>query len=112
MATPAEIERWAQEIGLEICVGAEYAAEHAGSLPTTLDGLVTWGNSTGRRNASGAWTCKGTTGIVPPPGTVTPPGGTPPASTDVIGQIKTFIIGHPLEVVGGLVAYLVLFKRR
>lgn len=67
MATQAEIQAWANGIGLPYCIGYEYQAEHGGQLPPTLDALVTWGNSTGRRNASGEWKCIGVTAPTPTP---------------------------------------------
>lgn len=62
-----EIQSWARGIGLPDCIGAEYCAEF-GHLPQTLNALVDWGNSTGRRNPSnGVWTCIPLTPTPSPP---------------------------------------------
>lgn len=56
--TAASTQTWAAGIGLPVCVANGYCNENAGYLPQTLDQLVNWGNSSGRRNTAGAWTCK------------------------------------------------------
>ncbi|MDE3076196.1 MAG: hypothetical protein KGJ86_12280 [Chloroflexota bacterium] len=56
--TEAEILGWAQGIGLPVCIGDEFAGDHGGRLPQSLDELDSWGNNKGLRNPSTtAWSC-------------------------------------------------------
>lgn len=123
MPTPDEITTWAQGIGLARCVGQEFVDEH-GYLPRTLDELVTWGNSTGRRNpGTGGWQCLGGSAPPPPTGGGNPPpagggppmvGGNPPSvGTPSAFDLNDWIQKNPLLAVGGaLLIGMLLFGRR
>lgn len=58
MATAQEIQTWATNIGLDVCIGELFAAEHNGKLPLNNTELCQWAHSTGRRSPDGVWICK------------------------------------------------------
>lgn len=104
MATPAEIKTWAAGIQLPECLGVEFNAQF-GRLPQSLQEFTSWGDSTGRRDASGGWSCKGVTpgtGTTPiPPGTPTPP-----------GSLTAFLQANPVIALGGAALVLVLLLKK
>ncbi|MDE2097975.1 MAG: hypothetical protein KGL39_12050 [Patescibacteria group bacterium] len=52
----AQIQQWANGIGLNVCIGQDFAAAY-GRLPNSLDELNTWGMSSGHRHGDGSWSC-------------------------------------------------------
>jgi hypothetical protein len=45
----AELREWAQGIVLHPCIGIEFASLHNGRMPSSVEELDAWGNSTNRR---------------------------------------------------------------
>ncbi len=93
MASVTELTNFAQTMSIPYYVGAEFAAEHGGRLPTSIAELEAWGNSTGRHNPDGSWVSK-TAGSAPP-STPQPPGTPPTPGGDLISQLTNWVKANP-----------------
>lgn len=92
MPTDAELNAWSTAVGLAPCIGAEFAAERQGRLPS-LPELCPWATSTGRRSADGTWACLGST-TTP----ATTPEETPAA--EILAGIRDAMASRPGYAVG------------
>lgn len=106
--TASSVQTWAAGIGLPVCIANGYCNENAGYLPQTLQQLENWGNNSGRRSPSGAWTCKPgdstLTGTVGGGGLPLPGGGG--GGSIITGIPNTYL----LIGVAGLVLLMVMKK--
>ena len=96
-------------MGIPSFVCEEFAAEHEGRLAGSPAELESWGNRTGRRASTGAWTSKpvssgdqGTSGSTA--------GGATAPTGDLTQQIMAFIQANPLPV--AVVVAVLLLRRR